>query len=1170
MCSGYLGGHLDGRALPEGVEHDGGPVLFDGSGDTCGRWKSPPTARQVESSGMDQLRAKIIDALERTGYGKVDPTKFELCAAELLKVHYPRLVPVVGGSDHGCDGVIWTPDGPYPLITTTGKNAIENFTRNVRAFLAEYPDAPRQAVFATSQSLTEEKQGNIRKRAKELEVTLVGLYEQAEMAYLLYRHPSWRRELLGITGHPPALSSYPLRRRFSSPEVMVGRDADLTWLRETAGDLLLVGEPGSGKTFLHERLASEDGCLFAVDFELGRLHDDVVGMQPRIIVIDDAHVNPDHLATVLRLKSLTAVPFSIHANCWPQFREEVRGQLDVTSSSVRELPLMSRVQLAELIKRLGIAGPEPLVGLLLDACENRPGLAAAFVRVCLRDGPDRVWTGEAIAQHFLHDSRFQIETTAQAALGVIALGGDAGMGLAEVAAALGIKWTDALAAVTNLTVGGLVADAGSDRLQVRPRLLRPAVLRRTFFNKGLSLSVDESLRLIPSAGSTAHELIRCRQRGAAVDVALLGQLAERSGRDDVWQHLAAADEACARLILSRYPEQIPVAAAGLLLHSAYDSLPLLLAADVTVGPHKSEARRNIVEWLSPAWVGAGTPVERRRLLVNALDKLNGEIGAAADATVAWGLAEVLDIGYSHHRPSVVDRYAGAIESGVLKVEDVRAVAALWPRVCAVFNRLTGPQRPPVLAAVETWCISRRLTTRLKSPDAYDEIMSETGRGMLVDLTANPDTPRFVRSWAAGVNVTGRLGLRIRTVKLFDALFSRQRVWGERRINAEERRKARLQRLARLVAKWPPKKAAAELASIVREAVAAGETSSSYDRGTFAGLVAAACKDPAVWWPSLAAEELPPELVFPFVERVADADRVAYEASLADLLDRPAYGQEAARCVLRLNSPPAGLLDTAIAVVERPEKDGDYSLPVYNMPVATVARLLRHENAKVRSMAAVGEWWREHPASVRRELLDDWRVAVLDVDATNPLLEGIFPLHPELAVGWCRAHLQKAESEHAVERVGRGVSAALPALTFDNRRELLRLVVGPRYSNILLDMLIGDDMRLFAGWLNHHPDATQKPRLLRQEWSPRWERLVFAALDAGCTPQTVADYSIPHSFAFGPFYPGGRYRDYLAAYQRLLANPDNRVHLTAKAGIEWAEDCIRRVEEHTRQRELQKD
>ena len=176
----------------------------------------------------------------------LDPDNFEHCAADVLRPDFPSLVPIRGGSDAGMDGAIADCEGvAYPLVTTTGEDVIGNLTRNLTTYLAE-GGARRKAILATSAQLTARRRRNLEERASKLGFTLVQTTRSAAIADRLYDNPRWCRELLGLSGEPPALSvepgatptaGYPASRAGQRPR-MVARDerrpvvGGSAWLRQ--------------------------------------------------------------------------------------------------------------------------------------------------------------------------------------------------------------------------------------------------------------------------------------------------------------------------------------------------------------------------------------------------------------------------------------------------------------------------------------------------------------------------------------------------------------------------------------------------------------------------------------------------------------------------------------------------------------------------------------------------------------------------------------------------------------------------------------------------------------------------------------------------------------------------------------------------------------------------
>ncbi len=246
----------------------------------------------------DPLYRRIIDALAQP----LDGNAFEQCEAAIIGKTHPNLAPMPGGNDAGMDGAFEAPEGPYPLVCTVQSDVIGNFRENISTYLAKR-QGPKLAVVATSQHLSNTRKRNLEDEAATLGVRITNIYDAPYFADQLYRDAKWRQTLLGISGDPPALSALPRTGRFVQPEILVGRDEDLAWLKQIQGDALLVGQPGSGKTYLHQHLANQNLCSFAVDDSLQRLADAIREQNPSIVVVDDAHVHLDRVESLKWLRS---------------------------------------------------------------------------------------------------------------------------------------------------------------------------------------------------------------------------------------------------------------------------------------------------------------------------------------------------------------------------------------------------------------------------------------------------------------------------------------------------------------------------------------------------------------------------------------------------------------------------------------------------------------------------------------------------------------------------------------------------------------------------------------------------------------------------------------------------------------------------------------------------
>jgi hypothetical protein len=224
-----------------------------------------------------------------------DGDAFELCANDLLGKIFPSLAPREGGDDAGLDGLITKEDkSSIQLICTTGEDVLGNLSGSIESNLKKGGKS-HACILATSQRLTNPKKRTLEERANKLGRPLIQIYDQAGMAQLLYRDARWLKELLGLTGDPPPLSVFPITSRPLFDVPPLGRDDDLAKFANLAQDFVLVGQPGSGKTHLLFTAAKKFKGRFVVDEDRALVADGVRTIQPRFLIVDDAHSRLDFL-----------------------------------------------------------------------------------------------------------------------------------------------------------------------------------------------------------------------------------------------------------------------------------------------------------------------------------------------------------------------------------------------------------------------------------------------------------------------------------------------------------------------------------------------------------------------------------------------------------------------------------------------------------------------------------------------------------------------------------------------------------------------------------------------------------------------------------------------------------------------------------------------------------
>ena len=1109
----------------------------------------------------DPLHQEIVQALA----GSLDGNTFERCAQDLLGDAYRNLAPVVGGSDSGMDGAFGTAEGAFPLVCTVREDVIGNFRANIQTYLAE-KQGPRRVVVATSQALTTAKRQNLEEEAAKLGVTIVNIHDAAYFADRLYRHGAWRLQLLGITGNPPALSTFPLVGRFVRPEILVGRDQDLEWLQHAQGDLLLVGHPGSGKTYLHQNLAAQGLCLFAVDPSRQRLAEAIREQQPSIVVVDDAHIHIALVEELMHLRAELGASFQIHANCWPLHMAGVQKLLRVPTTSVRTLQPLRRQEVLDLIKKSGIAGPDWLLHTLIQQSDGKPGLAMALIESCKTEDISRSWGGEAATEQLVGNLRLVRGEKDRCILAAFAVGGDIGMSFRDVSGTLNVPELELKQVTADLGSGGLVEEVGEDRLQVRPPAIRPVLVRDVFYCGASALDITPLLSHSRSAAATAAVLLSAQQRGANIDRGLLEAFVRAAGTSDIWEHFAWVDEQCTLTTLDKYPEQVCNAAPGLLHYSPSRALDALLDADKATQIQQAGAvehpRRRIGEWLFPFDAEPQVTVERRLALIAVLEERVRQRKVGKGESFTWALAEILQPAFDIARTSPGDNRQIQCIRGVASHAILTEIAALWPRVKELFRHVPNSAAHIFFARLEDWCLPQRLSFHAPVPEETYQLIQRSGQQMLADILKMPQCNRAWRTRAATIARWAELDSEVSVDSTFDAVFA-DRDHAQNWEEEEKRRTAELQEVANNLVRGSRAEVIQYLDEIRAEATEFGYRNPNGHLWVIYHHIGTTCKDPRDWLDALVARSSPSEFVAPFVDRLSTEDSGQYEAALHHLLQLPEYQRLAIVRVLRLSKGNESLLSSALALLNDPELVEHLWLRDSGIPLEVVARILKHPNPWVRGAAAIGEWQREPAGTVRPELERQWRLAIRDVGPNHYALKDIFEQDSTLAFGWLEAQLR---ADRHLSMHDQAFHAACKAINREQRAQLLRLFTRKNYSDECFDLVMGEETDLFAEWLQYQVDAYLRLRPLDRDVGPRWEQMALLALEAGASPNDLADHCMP-SFTgvmWGPF--SQYFLERIPAYETLVNHADPRFRPAGQRGL----DSMRADAERELQRERREE
>ena len=1060
----------------------------------------------------DPLYAAIASAIRQ----RPDSTAFERCAVDLLRdAHYPGLRGTPHNNDTGIDGLSGPDDDPeFGLVATTAKDYRHNLRESVRRHL-DAGGAARVFVLATTQEVTVKSRRSLMQEAEKQGVRLRAIHDRDEFEQLLYRSPEWRKSLLGVTGSAQALSRFPASLRPSVPIPLIGRDADLARLRSEDGDIVLAGKPGVGKTFLLEHLADEDWGLFdlGIGWDIPALKDAVIKMQPRRMVLDDAHLSPDRIPAVRQMRREMEASFGIVAVSWPGRADEVAALLpDAERIDVEEL---ERDRIVEVIEAAGVAGPDGLQRLIADQADGRAGLAATLARACVAGRTREVEKGDVLLADLAGWYGRTLGAKSLHVLGVLALAGDGGATTEQVGDALRLDLAETGSLIAGLASGGTLGEAGGRRMNVQPADLRYPLVRDVFYGHGAS-DPKPVVADFDDPSSAALPLIGALHRGASVDREWLRSLIDwRDERAAVEYALLGSGEL--REALARAPKH-RTAIAGAAYRLGVDpeyALRILMEEAVTCGfPEMSIAGEHPLDI-----VGKHLADFRTR---------PGARFAAAKVARMW-LQEDKDsyVGVrvlTHAVQVELQRYS--IDPGLghtLELQRaalgnpawIKSFTAIWASMIDAVERHPYVPIAPILNALESWI---RLETDWDLPDATTKLIRDTSArviGQFSDIfRERPGTLHHLRVLVRQREIAVRIDLPEDFAALYpvrnpsDAINS-----VAEREESERRWIEAVGRVADALAERPIHEAAERLAFLAREADEAGIVWPPGAR-RLAQALAERTEEPETLLDALIGAGAAVRLIEAPLDRVAELKRPGWEATLERLLGDGEAAPAAIRVALarpvseRLRRLAAEACAARPGLIKMwlPQSDADHE---------TLAVLLDGpDRVALETALAYGSISHLRPEEPPASLRARWREVVVDVPVDEGNAEEVRALNEilerdsGLCVDWLRARLRQANND-----IPRDTGAAVGALSPEDRAALIADIPSEAAAGVARTMRYAVE-RLVSGDLDPARALLERSDLegahaaaLTGDPDEGWMERARLAMDRGWSPERIASTTL---------------------------------------------------------------
>lgn len=1095
----------------------------------------------------DQLRDKIIE-----GLGKLtDREKFEACAVELLSKDYPRLVPIPGGSDAGFDGAALGMDGTIlQLVCTTGEDVLGNLTGSLEQ-AKKHGLKSRRVLIATTQALTPQQKRKLGECARKFGKILCPVYDRDALANLLYHDSKRRMSLLGIAGHPPALSLIPVNHRSAFGLSPLGRDEEQAKLRAATGDLVVVGQPGSGKTHLLTHVASVTGGLFVVNSDKTALADGLRDLTPSWVILDDAHSRLDELTALRQMRADLGAGFRIVATCWPGQEDDVSAKLGVTGQEPLKLQGLPMQVIKQVINALDITGPDELVHEILHQSAGKPGLTVTLCQICWQQGTRELFTGEALTRDLKQSLTAIAGADAVYLLGYFALAGNQGLTI-EAAADLARLAPPTVARMAEMMgAAGMLESVREKHLIVEPARLRQALVRDVFCRQSASLDWRPLLQAMPSRAESVDTLIAAGLLGGTLDDASLRQeiegLAGKPKFVKLCDHYARLGPAQGRWVLVAHPELVEEAAEPLLEYLAVETIPLLLRADLAL-KHRPQQERDelpaIRKWIYKRAHNMDS-VSRRLRLLEAVESMRDELRDTPTLLAALRLILANNFERTNQPPG--DAATIIFQHGFIPVAALEDIAALWPRILPLLSRLSQANALKLPALFHDWASPRPFGGGEVKPE-FVAACQKHGQAMFSDLVRiYSDNWVFLHKchWVAE-----HLGLPPPAVPGLAGILFPPRALGK----DEEIHQAQRAAVAAIAGDWLPDGPVPErIDQWLRIDREAAEGNANYPNlsNELAEQIAKQAKEPARWLDALLTREASVYLVRPFSDRCAAESVAARLDFVGRFLGHSQYGRLALNYLVCFVPVAHELWQKAGPSISA-DTIGIGNWVIRNeVPEETLKVLLTAHGPAVAAAVAANLWSAMPKGEIPASLQEAWRQAVIEHLHDRHELDDISRQHSEIGFAWVKKRLNPAKEERYARDYQTRESLQMLAsrLSKEQRRELIGLLTSDNYDGALLDSLVGEDLDLFKLAATKPETRKLVGSCLGRPGKPAsfWIARVVILLDTGFTEEQVMWAT--EAGGDGWSGPESRYlEEKLETFRPLLTETDPRIVRIAEMAI----------------------
>ena len=964
-------------------------------------------------------------------------------------------------------------------------------------------------------------------------------------------------------------STSPLSKKPETPRQLidiplVGREIEYNRLLNSEEDILIIGQPGIGKTFLLFKLAQDKNAYFVLESNRSDLARAINIINPEILFVDDAHRNPDLLTHLKMIRESVDKPYRIIATCWPTEKmAKVKQAGGFTGNTSIELDLFTQDELADLlrvvIKSFNLTRQFAWEQLIIDQANGFPGIAVALLNMCRDSNGQDVFKGTVLLTHLTDialETRNELEWhRTKKLLAYFSVGGKKGMAVSDISQATQISEPEIDVLLSTLQYGGIIFFSEWNRIIVRPPKLRAVLLKEEFFSGGDTSRIEA---LCPHAYSIdlVSTILDAGELGASVpDILLTNLLVENDPYHNQWERYYRIYPE--RIIdgIKKFPHTLSESAYSGLVHQPSFILPLLFEkASEDKRPlhqHPEHVLRKIQDWLSWDFKTDKTIKKRNYLLDAVIDYFEN---SGDQKIIVRVLSFIMSPDFEMSRSQPGSGNQATITNGVFSIDVLHKIFRFWPDIFELLGKIDVTYYLEFNDVIHNWAYPTMIVNSIG--DELYGLMREYAVKLInnmVDICS--EHPALLRAYNKILKDLGKENI-VKPNRIFDLLYPEMDHFLDRRYQdevivrvrkfAEECKNYTCQEVTKLI-KW-------------------ANQESSFVKNSGHCMIPILCQELAkqvdnqmAWGKTFVKKGLSAEYVSPFFDISVQRNLQGWQEFASELIKDDNYFIRACDTIFLLEEPPEIILSSCLKKLEDGHAEWIKHTYMYNgVSVCVLKKLLTHSNKKIALSSAIGEWLAEPKGQVRSEITAKWQEVIRQTTGKDYFLKEIFAVNPGLAFDWLVNFLFSGPENVGFDRMTL-IQETIYVLCPENRKHLVEMFFIKGSSvyekSKIIRWIVDDDLDIYRHLLEISDERMSGLCLAPLETLPdesNWSDMALLALSKGVSKEDIILASFRKGD--GEWFSGPLSNQYLKireSFSRLKEHENDEIKQIATHGWNMA-------------------